>query len=190
MLKRIAAFGEDFAHKIIVDALIVRVAQESQVRVEVAWRSARRGYGKVVSELKEYYRDLKAQGPSPELIVIATDANCKGFYERAKEIPSFQPSPVVTVLAIPDPHVERWLLLDGAAFRKVFGKGCVAPDLKCARDRYKQALIQAIREAGIEPALGGVEFAKEIIDAMDLPRAANADRSFARFLDGLRDALR
>ena len=57
------------------------------------------------------------------MIVVATDANCIGLQQRAKEIEaSAAISPVV--LAIPDPHIERWLLLDGAAFKSVFGKGC------------------------------------------------------------------
>ena len=34
------------------------------------------------------------------------------------------------VLAVPDPHVERWLLLDGAAFKAAVGHGCDAPDQK------------------------------------------------------------
>ena len=42
------------------------------------------------------------------------------------------------ILAPPDPHVERWLLLDGAAYKAVFGKGCDTPDLKCDRNHYKQ----------------------------------------------------
>jgi hypothetical protein len=62
-------------------------------------------------------------------------------------------------VAVPDPHIERWLLLDGAAFKAVFGEGCDAPDLKCSRDRYKSRLIEAIRGTGVTPNLGGLEFA-------------------------------
>ena len=39
--------------------------------------------------------------------------------------------PGAIVKAIPEPHIERWLLLDGAASRAAVGKGCQAPDLKC-----------------------------------------------------------
>ena len=45
-------------------------------------------------------------------------------------------------------------LLDGAAFRDVFGKGCDAPDRKCDRDRYKQRLVEAIRATAITPKSG------------------------------------
>lgn len=76
-------------------------------------------------------RDLKRQGrPYPDLIVVATDANCKGLNERTREIVC-RDDPAPMILAIPDPHLERWLLLDGAAFKAVFGKGCDAPDQKC-----------------------------------------------------------
>ncbi len=188
MPKAIAAFGEDSAHREIIGSLITRAAEKWNIPVKVEWRNARGGRGKVIGELKEYFRDLGIQGGLPDLIVIATDANRKGLNERAREIRTAS-SPVASVLAIPDPHVERWLLLDGAAFKTVFGEGCQAPDQKCDRGRYKQALIQAIRRAGIEPALGGVEFAQEIIEAMDLLRAESADASLKRFLDDLRWAL-
>lgn len=90
------------------------------------------------------------------------------------------------MLAVPDPHVERWLLLDGAAFKAVFGQGCKAPDRKCSRNRYKNLLIAAIRAAGSTPLLGGIEHAEDIIRAMDIDRAALADASLRNFVDSLR----
>ena len=73
--------------------------------------------------------------------------------ERRKEFDQAD-SLAPIVLATPDPHVERWLLLDGAAFRQVFGRGCDAPNLRCDRDLYKQRLVAAILAAGITPTLG------------------------------------
>lgn len=185
---QIAAFGEDFAHRGIVDPLIARIAAQCGLRATVDWRNARHGHGRVVAELGEYFRDLRGQGDSPDLVVVVTDANCKGFVERSRQIPRYD-GPAPAVLAIPDPHIERWLLLDGAAFKTVFGRGCQAPDQKCDRDRYKQSLIRAIYDAGVIPSLGGIEFAEDLVQAMDLDRAARADVSFKRFLDDLRGAL-
>ena len=97
------------------------------------------------------------------------------------------PNPPAPILfAVPDPHIERWLLLDGAAFKAVFGRGCDAPDLKC---RYKTRLIDEIKAANIVPSLGGIEFAEDIIRHLDIGRAARADSSFKRFVDGLNKAL-
>jgi hypothetical protein len=55
---------------------------------------------------------------------------------------------------VPDPHIERWLLLDSQAFKEVLHRGCSAPDQKCDRDRYKLLLDEAVRAAEVEPLLG------------------------------------
>lgn len=187
--RRIAAFVEDFAHRQVIGPLIARVAGELGRAVSVEWRNARRGHGQVVQELKQYLRDLTRQGGLPDFIVIGTDANCKGYNGRRGQLP-LDDCPVPAVVAIPDPHIERWLLLDGAACKAALGQGCQAPDHKCARDRYKEALNRAVLDAGIVPSLGGIEFADDIVAAMDLDRAARADASLNRFLDDLRTALR
>lgn len=133
--------------------------------------------------------DLKRQGsPSPDLVVVATDANCKGLNERAQEVRN-QDDPTPIILAITDPHIERWLLLDGAAFKAVFGKGCDAPDQKCDRGRYKECLIEAIQATGTVPRLGGIEYAEDIVRHMNLDRVAGADRSLRRFVTNLRNAF-
>jgi hypothetical protein len=189
-MREVALFGEDFAHQQIIGALVYRVAREFGIEMRLDWRNARHGHGALVRELGDYLRDLKRQaGPPPDLIIIATDANCTGLLERIRELQDPE-ALAPMVLAVPDPHVERWLLLDGAAFRAVFGRGCDAPDQKCSRDRYKQLLINAIVAAGVTPSLGGIEFAEDIVRQMDIDRAAQADRSFQRFINGLRDALR
>ncbi len=93
------------------------------------------------------------------------------------------------ICAVPDPHIERWLLLDSSAFKAVFGRGCDAPDRKCERGRYKKMLVDAIRTAGITPSLGGLEFADDIVNSMDLEHSAKADDSLRYFLDQLRAVL-
>ena len=181
----IALFVEDNAHRQVIGALVQRVADQHGITVELRWRSAVRGYGRVVQELANFLRDMRRQGaPWPDLIVAATDANCQGFNARIASIGDLDfPAPLI--VAVPDPHIERWLLLDGAAFREVFGRGCRAPDQKCSRDRYRQKLTDAIHQAGVEPILGGIEYAADIVRHMDLDRAARADTSLKRFLDHL-----
>ena len=188
----IALFGEDYAHRQIVGALTRRVAVEVGVAVRLDWRSAVRGHARVRQELGFYLRDLTNQGgPYPDLIVVASDANCQGLQQFIREIaPWAAPAPAPLILAIPDPHIERWLLLDGAAFRSVFGRGCNAPAYKCGRDEYKNLLATAIHAAGITPALGGIEFAEDIVQAMDLERAMQTDNSLRRFVEELRRAFR
>ena len=189
-MREIALFVEDEAHRLFVGALVKRIAQKRGIGIRLDWRNAVGGHGRVAREFDRYARDLGRQASRPpDLIVVATDANCKGPNERAREFPGdIVPAPLVR--AIPDPHVERWLLLDGAAFRRVFGQGCDAPDRKCDRGRYKHLLVEAIRAAGIAPSLGGVEFAEDVAREMDLARAARADRSFKRFVDALDGVFR
>ena len=189
-MREIALFVEDDAHRQVIGALLRRLADCEGLDVHLDWRSSVRGHGKVAVEFGRYLRDLERQGGRlPDLIVVATDANCRGLNERTRELRRYDvPSPVV--YAIPDPHVERWLLLDGAAFKAVFSRGCDAPDLKCSRHRYKQRLLQAIRDAGVNPSLGGIEFAGEIVREMDIDRVMRADQSFARLVHDVRDTFR
>jgi hypothetical protein len=189
-MPEVALFVEDFGHQQIIGALVNRLAQDCGIEVRLDFRNARHGHSAVTRELSDYLRDLRRQGgPLPDLIIVATDANCQGLNARIRELQDPE-APAPMVLAVPDPHVERWLLLDGAAFRAVFGRGCDAPDLKCSRDRYKERLIEAISAAGVTPSLGGIEFAEDIVQHMDIDRAAQADRSFQHFVDDLRDELR
>ena len=189
-MRETALFVEDDAHRLFVGALVERIAQKRGIGIRLDWRNATGGHGKVAQEFARYARDLERQASRPpDLIVVATDANCKGPNERAREFPG-DIVPALLVRAIPDPHVERWLLLDGAAFRRVFGQGCDAPDRKCDRGRYKHLLVEAIRAAGIAPSLGGVEFAEDVAREMDLALAAQADRSFKRFVDALDGVFR
>lgn len=187
-MRKIVLFVEDFAHKEFVAALLQRLATEYKVAVNLDWRNARRGHGAVVHELKQFLRDLQRGWDAlPDLVVVATDANCKGLVERLRQITEVTNKVGVrTVCAVPDPHIERWLLVDGVAFKSVFGKGCNAPDQKCERARYKRMLIDAILASGVTPSLGGIEFAEEIVAAMNLDRAAKADESLGRLIEELR----
>lgn len=186
-MRKVTLFVEDHGHEQIVGALLSRLARENHVKVRLDWRNATGGHGAVIKKAQKYLRDLKQQRDlRPDLIVVATDANCSGLNARTQELEELQSS-TQTVFAIPDPHIERWLLLDGAAFKKVFGKGCDAPDQKCSRDLYKQRLAEAVRATGVDPIISGIEHAEDIINAMDIDRASHADRSFGRFVRDIRD---
>ena len=87
--------------------------------------------------------------------------------------------------AIPDPHIERWLLLDSAAFKAVLGRGCDVPQQKCERRRFKRLLLEAVRATGVTPLLGGIEYTEPLVKAMDLRRLESADESLGRLLKDL-----
>ncbi len=191
-MREIALFVEDFAHEQFLRALLGRLSAEHGLAIAMKFASARRGHGAVIRELRQYLRDLeRGRLHLPDLIIVATDANCSGFMDRLREIREVtgQLSDRI-VCAIPVPHIERWLMADSLAFKAVFGRGCNPPDQKCERGRYKRLLIEAIRAAGAVPNLGGIEFSGDIIDHMDLGRAAQLDESFGRLIDDLRAVFR
>lgn len=190
-MREIVLFVEDFAHKAFLEALVHRIAVESGIEVQLSWLNARRGHGAVVNELRQFLQELQRGRRSlPSLLVVATDANCMGRSTRLEQINDLTAKVNVTaVYAVPDPHIERWLLVDSAAFKAVFGRGCDAPNQKCERARYKKMLIDAILATGISASLGGIEFSKDIVDAMDLNRVAAADPSLGKLIEDLRSVF-
>lgn len=189
--REIVLFGEDVGHERVVGALVDRIAGELGVGVRQNWRSATGGRPRLVAEYRDYLASLPRDPERrPDFIVVATDSNCEGLAKREHDIDEAGKTwPGEIVKAIPDPHIERWLLLDGAAFKLAVGRGCQAPDLKCDRGRYKDHLIDELQNAGVIPSLGGIEYAEDIIAGLNVQRASQADRSLGRFIAGLRQAL-
>lgn len=197
MSKAIVAdlFVEDRAHEELIRPLISRVALDEGVRAQLRVRCARGGHGRVLTELQLYLRLLDkgvlGQG-LPDLLVVATDANCAALAKRRAEVRGLVPAVLADrlVTGCPEPHVERWYLADPDSFQGVVG---YQPQLlvgKCERDEYKRVLAEAVRRGGHPATLGGIEFACELAASMDLYRAGKNDRSLGAFLDELRAKLR
>lgn len=142
--------------------------------------------------LKRFVNDIDlSRVRVPELIVVAIDANCHGYSERKREIIEIYGKLAVPVTyAVPDPHVERWLLVDSAAFKSALGVGCKAPTQKCQRDLYKSLLRDAVEKAGVTPLLGGIEYADDIVGNMDLTHTPQPDTSLEKFLAPVRQQFR
>ncbi|RKU31282.1 hypothetical protein C6497_01980 [Candidatus Poribacteria bacterium] len=184
---KINIFVEDVIHEDFLTALIQRLADENDLKCKINASSVRGGRGKVLSEFSQYIQDLQDNLlESPDLIIVATDSNCKGIVDREKEINQYTAifSDIV-INMIPEPHIERWLLLDSEAFKKVYGKGCIKPDNKCEKGRYKHQLLNAIFNATMTSPIDGTERIDELINAMDLQRLIQSDRSIRRFLTQL-----
>jgi hypothetical protein len=183
-------FVEDRAHEEFLQALLRRTADQQCKTIAVRVRSARGGHGRVLSELGLYQKAL-ARGlissREPDLVVVAIDANCQPYSEARKNIVAglderFRDR---TVVACPAPHIERWFLADLNALARVVGSSPKMRKGKCQRDYYKAILSQAVIDGGNVPTLGGIEFAWEIVGAMDLYHAGRTDRSLKAFLDEL-----
>lgn len=188
-------FVEDRAHEEFVKPLLTRLAREENIDVWPRVRSATGGHGRAVTEFKLYQRFAAQSGSSStpaDLVVVAIDGNCSTFVDARKRLrdaaePSLRDRLVV---ACPDPHVERWYVADPQSFESIVGHRPDVGTRKCARDHYKKILISAISQGGHPVALGGVEFAPELVEAMDLYRAGRNDSSLKAFLDDLRATLR
>ena len=191
-MRSINLFVEDIAHEDFLTALIHRLADDYNITVSIRASSVRGGHGTVITELKQYLQDLRHNKEDlPDIIIVGTDSNCKGFSERETEINQVTSDLGNLVISmVPEPHIERWFLLDSAAFKTVFGKGCPPPDRKCERNRYKRLLLQAIQDATTAPPLDGIESVDELVNAMNFQRMAQNDRSIRRFLTALQRQFR
>lgn len=184
-------FVEDQAQEKFLSALLLRIAAEQSVPLAIRPRTARGGIGKALNHLEEFAKAVEQGSESlPDGLVIGLDANCQGYVQRRRIVNKrARPLANLVICAIPDPHIERWFLLDGEAFRTAVGAGCDAPDEKCEKSRYKRLLNKAVRLAGVQPLLGGVEYAEDIVNAYHIQRVADRDASFGKLVSEFRNWL-
>ena len=188
-------FVEDRAHEVFVEALVRRLSEETGVTVDIQIRSARGGHGRALKELA-LYQDALAKRIAgmtfPDLLVVAIDANCQRF-SAARSAVGDQLHPAlreVSAIACPDPHVERWYLADPVSFEQVVGARPPSVEAKCERGMYKSLLSSTVRDAGYMPVLGGIEFAEDLVRAMDLYRAGKSAHGLKAFVDDVRSRLK
>jgi hypothetical protein len=164
------------------------------MNVSLHVRNGRGGHGRAISELKLYQKAVLAQSHEsiPKMIIVGIDANCKRFTQASKEIQTNLTSEFVdrTVIACPDPHIEKWYLADSESFCEIIGKQPRTIKAKCERDVYKGLLAETIFMAGHPMTLGGVEFAEELVNAMDFYRAGRRDPSLKAFISELTSQLK
>lgn len=181
--------AEDTAHERLLAPLIERLGRESHVTIEVRVRSARGGHPRVLDELTLYQTSVaRGIAERPDVLVVAIDSNCSPYVESRRRIDRTIEAGFreIAVVACPDPHIERWYLADPGSFAKVIGREPKLGRRKCDRDRYKRYLAEAVGAAGHPVLLGGVEFADEIVAAMDVYRAGKNEKSLKHFVDDLR----
>jgi hypothetical protein len=187
----VTLFCEDSFHEKFIGALLLRFREEQRVAVNSRFLSSQGGLPRMYGEFKQFLRDLARERQSPpDAVIVVVDANCQGYNERKKLMdgvidlyPQFEQ---IVSYAIPDPHIERWMLADPQAFQAVFGRGCTVPAVKCAKGEYKRLLREEIRKSGIEAPLGGEEYAEDVVREMDLAQVEAREPSLGLFLRNLR----
>jgi hypothetical protein len=175
-------FAEDGAHEALLKAVVQRAMSEHGVSAHVRVVTSTGGHGRVRQELVEYQKIAHRQA-APALIVVGIDGNCQGFRTVSAEIAGLV-EPALrtrTVIACPDPHIERWYLADTIAFQTAVGVRPKLPRRKCGRDMYKKLLAELVIKQGHPATLGGIEFAEEIVQSVDWYRFGKADTAFKTF---------
>ena len=191
-------FVEDLAHEVFVGALVERIAREEEVALRLQARSARGGHPRALEEFGTY-QVLVEKGAltkrSPDLVVVVVvviDGNCATPRKKREEIGrATRPGLLDRVVAgCPNPHVERWFLADPDSFYEVVGYQPVVGPEKCEREHYKRLLADAVRRGQQPATLSGIEFAAELVEAMNLYRAGRRDSSLKAFVGDLQRGFR
>lgn len=191
---QIDLFAEDLAHELFLRPMVERVCAEQRVGCRVRVRSARGGHGRAMAEVQNLQQALAKGVPelaTPEILVVAIDANCEQFAKARKKVEAVIRPEMLPLVAIacPDPHIERWYLADPVAVERVVGRRPSTGKKKCAREHYKDILHTTMTKAGVPAPLGGIELAPEIVAQMDLFKAGKSDGSLRHFLGSLRAVL-
>lgn len=193
-------FLEDRAQEGFIKALVERVAKEEGIALQNLnhqIRSTRGGY-RVIAAFRKFIKDtIKTLSPEVDFLIVAIDGNCKGHKDRVRELEKFvkpsHPLKNKIIYAVPDPHIERWYIMDQRAFKEGVGlnKGPDLPPYKCKKEHYKQVINRALRESEVSSLLGGVEYAERIVENIsDLDSLGKQNAGFQNFVGDLRRAFR
>lgn len=192
----IGLFLEDIGHQNLIEALIRRAASEiTDAPIEIDVRNASGGKGRMAAQFEDYLRDYGQHfQPRYDIVVVARDTDCQGRTKTRRELEQItQRAEYVgrVVYAVPEPYIETWYLADPSAVQSVAGSHNTppVPGTKCNPTLYKGVLASLFRETGIEPALGGIEYAVEITEQMDVYQASKNVPSLGQFLDDFRSSL-
>lgn len=189
-------FLEDSAQEALIPNLVLRLIVEEGKNphdYELKVLSARGGGS--IRAYKEFIKGVKKRkAPAADVLVVGSDGNCNGFTKRRAQLNSAAKDvPYSTVItAIPDPHIERWYLLDNQALAEAAGVPIKAmpPTAKCDKRHYKKLLKETFARHDLSPPLGGAEYGPRVAAAINLYAAGVADHAFRDFTDQVRSWLR
>ena len=192
---RIALYCEDSGHEQFARALLNRLARDLSLRLDIRTAIGRGGHGRAITEFKLWQRAVAASGgighELPDLLVLLIDANCTGWAQVRRDLEQSINQKIFPRCAIgcPDPHVERWCLADPVAVQAVLGINAPRDPGKCDRHVYKLLLRQTIQEAGQPILTNEMEYAPDLVEAMDFFRAGKNQTSLKHFVDEAQKAL-
>lgn len=145
---RVLYFLEDRAQERFLVSLVERIALGISIPREAIAPDVRssRGGSRVMGEFEAFARDLRAAGMcGADIIVVGVDGDCDGPEKKARQLKEYvqdtDPFRDVLIYAIPDPHIERWYLLDQEALKRGTGlrQGISPPAYKCEGDITRES---------------------------------------------------
>lgn len=198
---KILYFLEDRAQEGFIKQFVKRIACDESIPIDCLThnvRSSRGGSSRVVNEFKKFVKDTRnIAATDTDFVVVAIDGNCKGHTKLVgqleKCIKNDHPFKGRVVYAVPDPHIERWYLMDQGAFKRGVGLDSAPsmPRYKCERAYYKQVLNQALRDSNLSSLLGGAEYAERIIEEIaDVESLYDQNAGFQSFALDLKRMFR
>ena len=185
-------FVEDRAHEDFLQPLVSRIACEAQLAVTTRVRSARGGHACVMQAFRLYqdlFDKMIPNAADADLLIVAVDGNGEAFAKKRAQIRAETNLADRLVVACPEPYIERWYMADPTSFERVIG---ARPNLETSRPsrlNYKQILADAVQAGGHFATLVGIEFASDLVSAMDFDHAGKSHHSLKAFLDDLRHKL-
>jgi hypothetical protein len=151
--------------------------------------------GGSIRAYKDFLKQAKRRPDlSAAVLIVGSDGNCNGFAKRRSQLlkaTTKAPYPEV-ITAVPDPHIERWYLLDSQALASAANVPvqAIPPNAKCNKGHYKKLLRDAFARQNLFPPLGGAEYGPLVARTMDLYAAGTLDHALRDFVDQVRSWLR
>ena len=182
---------EDIAHERFITSLIQRTASEIGTNIRIDVRNASGGIPRMLGELRRFLRDhTKIESATFDILIIVQDADRDGETEvkiRIRNLIERTVYPRTTILAVPEPYIEAWYIADPVSIQAFTGSSILAqvPQGDFDKDKYKNELSRAFPSA----PYGGIEYADDIVENMNLYDAGQNVSSLRYFIDDLRSKL-
>ena len=189
-------FLEDSAQEALIPDLVTRlIADEGKSPADYELLVLRARGGGSIRAYKEFIKGVKKRKtPAADVLIVGSDGNCNGFAKRRAQLNDAArdvPYPAI-ITASPDPHIERWFLLDSRSLSEAAGVPvqAIPPNAKCDKGHYKKLLRDVFPQHDLIPPLGGIEYGPCIAATMDLYAAGVSDHALRDFVDQVRTWLR
>jgi len=193
---KIILFLEDNAQEVFIRALVERlISDEGKNLNDYEFRLLNSRGGGSIRAYKDFIKQVRKRNHlSADVLIVGSDGNCNGFLKRKQQLLDASiniPYPEV-ITAVPDPHIERWYMLDNKALSNAAGVPVrvVSLKVKCDKNHYKTLLKESFADQNLFPPLGGAEYGSLIAKSMDLYVAGKIDRSINDFVDQVLSWLR